>query len=342
MGITSSSPVQGHRPKNDRGGALLAVLWLSAALGAIAFTLAGTVRGEVERTSTAVDGTRAYYLACGAIERTILHMLWSLNNPALAARYWVPGLPSKHLSFPGGEVDVAIIPEAAKLSVNFAPPEELFRLLIALGVDPGRAREIALAILDWRSPAAPGGGLSPFDQFYLGLQPSFRARHASFEEIEELLMVKGITPDLFHGTWEAVGQASESGPRLIPRTGLADCLSVFGTNAQVDANTAQPAVLAAVGLPPDSIAALVERRRVMPFLNPQQLAPFLQAAGPVGPRLRIGGSSIYTLRATARPRMANGQLGELRRSVAAMVKFMPPGYDAPWHILRWYDTAWSN
>jgi len=46
-----------------RGSALLAVLWLSAALGAIAFSLAATVRGEIEHTSTTLDGTRAYYLA---------------------------------------------------------------------------------------------------------------------------------------------------------------------------------------------------------------------------------------------------------------------------------------
>jgi hypothetical protein len=24
------------------------------------------------------------------------------------------------------------------------------------------------------------------------------------------------------------------------------------------------------------------------------------------------------------------------------VKYMPVGYDSPIHILRWYDTAWSN
>ena len=29
-------------------------------------------------------------------------------------------------------------------------------------------------------------------------------------------------------------------------------------------------------------------------------------------------------------------------SVGAMVKYMPKGYDSPIHILRWYDTAWSN
>jgi len=32
----------------------------------------------------------------------------------------------------------------------------------------------------------------------------------------------------------------------------------------------------------------------------------------------------------------------LRRTTAAMVKFMPSGYDSPIHILRWYDTAFAD
>ena len=57
--------------KRRRGAALLAVLWLSAILAAIAFSVATTVRGETERTSTLSEGVRAYYLATGALERDI-------------------------------------------------------------------------------------------------------------------------------------------------------------------------------------------------------------------------------------------------------------------------------
>ena len=33
----------------------------------------------------------------------------------------------------------------------------------------------------------------------------------------------------------------------------------------------------------------------------------------------------------------------MMRTVAAQVKYMPyGGYDPPVHILRWYDTTWSN
>jgi hypothetical protein len=59
-------------------------------------------------------------------------------------------------------------------------------------------------------------------------------------------------------------------------------------------------------------------------------------------RLRVEGNSIVTIRATARLRLPNGQLSDLKRTVAAMVKYMPPGYDSRIHILRWYDTAFAG
>jgi hypothetical protein len=92
-------------------------------------------------------------------------------------------------------------------------------------------------------------------------------------------------------------------------------------------------------VPPDVINALVERRRLAPLTEPQLGALF---GGVAGGRLRVEGNSILTLRATARLKLQNGQFSDLSRTVGAMVKYMPTGYDAPVHILRWYDTAWSN
>jgi general secretion pathway protein K len=326
------------RGAGNGGSALLAVLWLSAALAAIAFSLSSTVRGETERTSTAVDGLRSYYLASGAVERASLELLWTVTNPE--KRRIPRGAAAVDYDFPSGVAHVEIIPEAAKLDVNKVLPEELYRLVVALGVEPERAQEITLGIVDWRSPRSQE--VSAIDQYYLSLTPSFRGRHASIEEIEELLLVKGVTPDIFYGTYIPVPDTElGAGPRLAARTGLADCLSVFGSVQQVDANTAAPAVLAAIGLPPVAIEALVARRRIAPFTQ-QQLYDFLQSMGVATNRLRVEGHSIVTVRATARLRLANGQLSDLRRTVGAQVKYMPVGYDSPIHILRWYDTAWSN
>jgi general secretion pathway protein K len=348
MGITeegarSKEPRQtakGDRLPHRRGSALLAVLWLSAALAAIAFSVASTVRGETERTSTALDGLRSYYLAVGAIQRGSIELLWSVNAPD--KHILPPNVTSFVYHFATGDVRLEILPEAGKLNVNQASIEQLIRLCVALGMDPVRAQQVAAAIDDWRKPTYQA---SPFDLYYSSQVPSFRARHASFKEIEELLQVEGVTPDIFHGSYQPAAEGA-TGPGLVWHAGLADCLTVYGPGnnsfgSQVDINTAQPAVLAGVGVMPAAIQAIVQRRQQGPITD-QQLGPFLSSIGATMAPLRVGGNSIVTMRATGQIRLDDGKLSDLKRTVAAQVKYMPTGYDAPIHILRWYDTAWSN
>jgi general secretion pathway protein K len=327
-----------HGCRRERGGALLVVLWLTAALSAIAFSVAGTVRGEIERTSTALDGTRAYYLATGAIERALLYMEWGprYHLPDGSSRYYSPWTTALSFSFPAGVATVEIIPESAKLDVNNSRPDDLLRLLAALGADPPRAQEIVRAIVDWRT-RPPDGGPSPFDQYYLSLVPSFHAPHASFEEIEELLLVKGMTAELFYGSFSRDRQG-----RLLSQVGLRDCLSVYGVTGRVDVNTAPAPVLAAVGLSPEAVTAVVQSRRTTPFRSMQQLDAISLAAGPAGNRVGIGGHSIFTLRATARLRLPDGKLSDLHRSVAATVRLLGAGMAQPYQVLRWRDWAWAQ
>jgi general secretion pathway protein K len=326
------------KTRGESGSALLAVLWLSAALATIGFSLASTVRGETERTSTALDSLRCYYLAAGGVERAALELLWSVQNPAQRM------LPDPTFQviyrFASGDVRVEIIPEAAKLDVNTISPADLVRLGVAIGLEQDQARQIAAAIVSWRQSAGPdAASVLPMPD---PSSPSFRLPHASIQEIEELLAVPGVTPEIFYGTYLPAEGSSEGGPRLVRYPGLVDCLSVFGSKDAVDINTANPAVLAALGQTPVSIAAILQRRSQGPIQD-KDLGPFLASIGAPAIRLRVGGNSIVTMRATARLRLANGQLGDLKRTVAAQVKYMPPGWDPPpVHILRWYDTAWSD
>jgi len=317
-----------------RGSALLAVLWLSAALAAIGFSVANTVRGETERTSTSLDALRSYYLAVAGIERGSLELLWSVMNPG--SRMLPAGVTTATYHFATGDVRLEILPEAGKLDINHSPVEQLFRLGLALGLEPGRAQEVSAAIDDWRRPVSEG---SLFDLYYSSLAPSFRAPHSSFKEIEELLQVKGVTPDIFYGTYVPAAEGA-GGPRLVWHAGLADCLTVYGSGNRIDVNSAQPAVLMAVGVPPGAVAAIVQRRQAAAILE-SQIGEFLGSLGVQAP-LRVGGNSIVTMRATAQLRLDGGKLSDLKRTVAAQVKYMPSGFDAPIHILRWYDTAWSN
>ena len=327
MGISNSHA----RRRRDRGTALLAVLWLTAALSAIAFTVANTVRAETERTSTELDGLRTYYLATGAIDRALLYIGWGpgFRNPDGTPMYFENGMPLLRFEFPSGSAVVEVIPETAKLSVNTAPAEELMRLMVALGIDPGRGQAIVQGIINWRSPSG-GGAYTQFDQQYLSLTPSFQARHASLQEIEELLLIPGVTPEVFYG-----GYAADPDGRLVPHASLRDCLSVYGSTGLLDVNSAEPAVMQAVGLTADAAASIVAMRRERPIKYDR-----LGAVGGGG-RLGIVPNSICTLRSTARLRLPDGKYSDVRRSVAAMIKFLPPEWNPPYHIMRWYDNAFS-
>jgi general secretion pathway protein K len=311
------------------------VLWISAALAAVAFSLANTVRGETDRTSTELDDVRGYYLATGAVDRAAVELLWSVTlQQGEKERKIKQGSAWIDYTFPTGVAHVELIPETSKLDVNNIPPEQLMRLLVALNVDPGPAVEITRATI-----ARRGGAPGPLSQ---PMGPSFPVPGASLQEIEELLSVRGITPELFYGTYiPAPVEPGPGEPRLIRRSGLVDCLSVFGSKAQVDANTADPAVLAAIGITPDGIQLLLRQRRMAPF-TPERIGQLIPMLGPGGQMLRLEGNSILTIRATARVRLANGQLSDMKRTVAAQVKYMPASYPTPIHFLRWYDATWSN
>jgi general secretion pathway protein K len=311
------------------------VLWLSAALSAIAFSLAVTVRGEAERSSAALESVRTHFLATGALQRALLYMNWgrSYFGPDGQSLYYTWGQPGLSFDFPTGSAEVLITPESSKLNVNLATPEELYSLLVSLGAEPERAQAIAQGILEWRTPIASALP-DASEQLSLALAPSFPPRHASLEEIEELLLINGMTPDLFYGSFGRDGQG-----RLATSPGLRDSLTTYGAGGALDVNTAQPAALNAVGVSPDAIALILQRRSVAPFRKPEELAALFQGA-PFYSRLRIGGNAIYTLRATARLRLPSGALSPDRRSVAAMVKFMGRGFDDVYHVLRWYDNVW--
>src|ERR1017187_8902384 len=233
---TSPPLAQSRNMRSTRGSGLLAVLWLSAALAAIAFSLSVTVRGEIERTSTEVDGLRCGYLASAGIERAAMELLWSAMSPD--SKLIPKGSTFVNYVFPSGNVRVDIIPETSKLDVNKTSVEDLGKLLMALGLDMGRAGQIAEAIASWRQP-----GSNRFDGYYSGLSSSFQPSHASFREIEELLLVRGITPDIFYGTYvpaaggTGLAAIGEAGSRLARRSGLMDCLSVYGTKRAGDVNT---------------------------------------------------------------------------------------------------------
>jgi general secretion pathway protein K len=316
----------------NRGGALLMVLWLSAALSAIAFSVALAVRAEIGRSDTAVEGLRAYYLACGAADRAVNYMMYGSGprRPDGTPTFWEPGIPLLRFLFPDGEAAVEIVAESSKLNVNRAQQKDLFNVLVALGLPPEQAAMSTQAIMDWRAPAQQSAAGQAAN---LMAQPTFRPPHASLEQIEELMAIPGITPDLFYG-----GYARSPQGGLVPRPGLRDVLSVYSSGSSLDINTAEPAVMMAVGVPPQAIDMILGLRRQGP-IRQFQMAGLREILGPAAGRFRLGGDKIYTLRSTARMRRADGTLSDLRRTVAMTVQIYSQTSPEGFRILAWQDNA---
>jgi hypothetical protein len=224
---------------------------------------------------------------------------------------------------------VDLLPEAGKLAINLAKPEQILAVLIAAGMNPIEAQSITQSIVAWRTPDNGDGAPSFFTS-----ASTFWMRRASYQEIEELLMTPGVTPAWFYGH-----RAVLPGGGTVARPGLRDLLSVHGSIGPFDVNSAHPALLAAVGVPPGEISRIVAQRRISP-ITPRELSEMGFAAGEQGQLLRAGLDRAYTFTATAWPRDPSGKRMDFRRAAAALIVYEAEQPPAERPVLRqWYESA---
>ena len=91
--------------------------------------------------------------------------------------------------------------ESAKLNLNYLPNmglsnDDLDTLLMNI---PNMTIEIADAILDWMDSDDTINPYGAESETYQQMNPPYKAKNGPFETIDELLMVKGITPTLLYG-----------------------------------------------------------------------------------------------------------------------------------------------
>lgn len=112
----------------------------------------------------------------------------------------------------------------------------LWRLLRAepFLVEDGDAREIIDALIDW-TDSGDGDGEEEYgaeESYYRSLDPPYSCKNGPVESIEELLMVKGFTPELLYGTEET--------PPLAP------LLTPWGNDGKININSADVLLLQAL------------------------------------------------------------------------------------------------
>jgi general secretion pathway protein K len=116
---------------------------------------------------------------------------------------------------------------------NTKQKEIMTRLLSTSGfhLEPDEVEDILDAIKDWIDKDNEPTRFGAEDSYYQALDHPYSCRNAPLESLEELLLIKGITRELFYGTDE--------------NPGISDYLTVYG-DGKININTADPLVLASL------------------------------------------------------------------------------------------------
>jgi type II secretory pathway component PulK len=139
------------------------------------------------------------------------------------------------------------------VNLNTANSLELQQVLTVMGVNADEISVVSDSILDWRdtddSPRVAGAE----SDYYQGLNPPYYAKNAPFDNLAELLLVKGVTPEMYWGisatnhtpgTFQHPKLGFGNAPNEMPDYpfGLVDVFTPF-SSGQININTADANVL---------------------------------------------------------------------------------------------------
>jgi general secretion pathway protein K len=240
------------------GAALVIVLWIIMVLSLLISGFAFTMHVETKVASYSRKELKAELLARAGVEVAKMELLLHDRNPAERGfdalnQGWVTNsnLFVDH-ELGAGKFNVTITDEERKLPINQLSQDELRRLMALLEVDLLDADTIVDSILDWIDPNDLHRLNGAESDYYMSLNPPYRAKDGPLDRIEELLLVRGVTPELFEGA-----PATEDEPA---RAGLRDLLTTYSAG-QININTASALVLQVItGLDETQIAAVLDRR----------------------------------------------------------------------------------
>jgi len=248
-----------HVRQPRHGYVLIAVLVVIVVLSLVAYRFTDAMTSEYRASVRTADMAQAraaaasgvnYVAALLADPTTRAEILGnSLNNPSRFQSIPVrsdPSTPKKDAFFSIVAFDTfggssgpryGITDEGGKLNINALikidpTGEVLYNALMKL---PNMTADVADAIVDWvdsNDDVRPAGAESAD---YQGMPVPYRAKNGPLNSLDELLLVKGMTPQLLFGTdRNRNGQADDGGSGS--DRGWSDFLTVHGREVNVDSS----------------------------------------------------------------------------------------------------------
>lgn len=192
-----------------RGSILIVTLWIVIVLASTVLVFARSMRVEFAASANSVAAIQAAAIERGA-EQYLISLINSYGEDALdqpqenfsavpvgEGYFWVirPNYGEDEFSSYG------LVDEASKLNVNSAEVGMLEAL-------PGMSMDAPPAIVDWRSSGETVSSGGAKSEYYLSLPRPYDCKNGPLETVEELLLVRGITPDVLYGTNPVTGLAN--------------------------------------------------------------------------------------------------------------------------------------
>jgi general secretion pathway protein K len=311
--------------KNNRGMALLMTILIISLILVMtlrfnmtmrsSLTSAANLQDEIslDNMAKSVFNSARAILSVDAQESSFdtLHEDWA--NLELVSQYF-------SFFFSRGQGAVNIVDHSGMLQINhllqkkedtWIVDEEQKKIWVTLlssvefELDEDEALSIIEAIIDWidedDEPLGFGGAES---SYYQGLDTPYEPRNGPMEFIEELLLVKGVTDELYFGTGEMPG--------------LANLVTPYGRDGKVNINTAHAFILGALSdqIDLDMIDGMVTFRddEENDLGNPEwyKLAPGFPGDVIIPPGIITTSSSFFEI-------MTEVVSGNMRKKVRGMV-----------------------
>jgi general secretion pathway protein K len=254
---------------NNRGMALLITIMVISLLVAVTIQFSRGMRQNYLTAATSMDGWQQHLIANSAVNigSLLLEIDGEENDfDSLQDGWAVVEAESFQGVFARGEMELQVQDLSGRFQINSLVEHgksgenennanenrEILKQLLLSGTfeleGEDVAREIVDALVDWLDEDDRESDFGAESGYYRSLNEPYSCRNGAVTTVEELLLVKGITPELLFGEGE--------------KKGLAEFITVFGNDGTVNINTAPGELIAAMApqLSKDVVDTMTEYR----------------------------------------------------------------------------------
>jgi general secretion pathway protein K len=280
--------------RSERGIALLMVLWILIILMVIVLSFSFMTRTDTHATLFFKEGWEKQCLAEAGIERAITEMFYRTHNKSLPSA----PLENEVIKVDGTEYTgqlgadyyvYGILDESGKINVNLLSDTSgiiLNNLLVNRGVPKEVADTITDSVLDWMDNDETHRVHGAESDYYMSLPVPYKAKNDKFEAVEELLLVKGMTPEILYGTAKAPG--------------IFNFITVYSKTGGINVNTAPKEVLAALpGITPEAADQIISLRSSEEIKDLEQVKQAMgEAYKTMSSYVGLAESNLYAIEST--------------------------------------------